>query len=395
MTEHLAWGGAQGGLGGRPWGATHARMRATHLAWWRRNLSVSTVQALQGCLPAAESALRGLQRAGKTRSNYAESLRAFCLWCVERRYLDTDPLKNLRPFDRVPQTQRRSLTSDEVERLLQAAPARRRLLYQTALVTGLRALELRHLTLQHLDLEKNGLHLEAAWTKNRKSGFQPLPAWLADALHDAASHGEADDLYTLHYGPDNRPVSHPSLPLVYVPLHPTRPFHKDCLAASIPLETEAGKAVFHSLRITFVNRIIAAGATLKEAQALARHASPEMTFNVYGRTEHTRMAETVESASAELNFFSACVTCVSTELPQAVGGNSITQQYQQDSMHEDSGRNAGSNPAFSIPPAACHPRLARYAMTPAAISLPSSDSESPRSPRNTSSFASPIGPTGL
>ena len=88
MAEYLAWGRAQGGLGGRPWGATHERTRVQHLAWWREKLSVFTVQGLAGCLPAAESALRNLQRSGKTRSNYAESLRAFCMWCLERGYLD-------------------------------------------------------------------------------------------------------------------------------------------------------------------------------------------------------------------------------------------------------------------------------------------------------------------
>ena len=266
----------------------------------------------------------------------------FCKWL--------NPLKNMRPFDCTPRTRRRSLTSDEVERLLQAAPASRRLLYQTALATGLRALELGHLTLQHLDLERSGLHLEADWTKNRKDGFQPLPAWLADALHESASQGDADDLYAFHYGSGVRPVSHPSLPLVYVSSHPSRTFQEDCVGADIPFETEAGRAVFHSLRITFINRVIVAGATLKEAQALARHASPEMTFNVYGRTESARMVETVESASAGLNFFSACVTCVSTELAQAAGGNNITQQYQQDRMGEKDGKVAGSIPAASIFP---------------------------------------------
>ena len=317
MAEYLAWGTSQGGRGGRPWGAAHARHRTHHLGWWRDTLSLSTVHALEGCLPIVESALRSLQRAGKTRSNYAESLRAFCLWCVERGYLDLNPLKNLRAFDRTPQTQRRALTADEIERLLQAAPSHRRLLYQTALATGLRATELRHLTLRHLDLERRGVHLHAAWTKNRKNGFQPIPAWLADRLHAAASSGEAEELYARHYGPHNRPVPHPSLPLVYVPRDPSRAFLKDCLASDILLETEAGRVVFHSLRITFINRVIAAGATLKEAQALARHASPEMTFNVYGRADETRMLDTIETASAELDLSAACVTCVSTETVQA------------------------------------------------------------------------------
>src|SRR5215475_12862248 len=32
--EYLAWGRAQGGRDGRPWGATHLRNRASQLTWW-------------------------------------------------------------------------------------------------------------------------------------------------------------------------------------------------------------------------------------------------------------------------------------------------------------------------------------------------------------------------
>src|SRR5262245_29049938 len=35
LKEYLAWGEAQGGRGGRPWGETHARMRRSHLDWWQ------------------------------------------------------------------------------------------------------------------------------------------------------------------------------------------------------------------------------------------------------------------------------------------------------------------------------------------------------------------------
>jgi integrase len=42
---------------------------------------------------------------------------------------------------------------------------------ETAFLSGLRANELRHLTLDHLDLDRCGLHLDAVWTKNRQPGF--------------------------------------------------------------------------------------------------------------------------------------------------------------------------------------------------------------------------------
>ena len=39
----------------------------------------------------------------------------------------------------------------------------------------------------------------------------------------------------------------------------------------------------------------------REAQAMARHASPDMTFNVYGRARHNRMAEAVEQIATRLS----------------------------------------------------------------------------------------------
>jgi len=40
--------------------------------------------------------------------------------------------------------------------------------------------------------------------------------------------------------------------------------------------------------------VIESGASVKETQALARHATPAMTMNVYGRTRNERLVQTVE-----------------------------------------------------------------------------------------------------
>ena len=109
--EYLSWGEAQGGRGGKPWGATHARNRRKHLGWWQDRLGLDTLVDLHGILPRVEGELRELQaqgRAGKTIANYAEALGAFCDWCVQRGYLSEDPLKALVPFDTTPRTHRRA-----------------------------------------------------------------------------------------------------------------------------------------------------------------------------------------------------------------------------------------------------------------------------------------------
>lgn len=56
-----------------------------------------------------------------------------------------------------------------------------------------------------------------------------------------------------------------------------------------------GKVDFHSLRTTFVNLVLESGAGIKEAMDLARHSTPDMTLNVYGRSRWERKAELVDS----------------------------------------------------------------------------------------------------
>jgi len=88
---------------------------------------------LTGVLGRVEKQLRELQaqgRTGKTVSNYADTLGAFCDWCVKRKFLRDDPLAALAPFDTTPQTTRRAMTREELARLLEVAPPDRRLLFR-------------------------------------------------------------------------------------------------------------------------------------------------------------------------------------------------------------------------------------------------------------------------
>jgi len=42
-------------------------------------------------------------------------------------------------------------------------------------------------------------------------------------------------------------------------------------------------ADFHSLRVLFISRVVAGGASVREAQTLARHSTPTLTMNVYSQ----------------------------------------------------------------------------------------------------------------
>ena len=298
VDEYMAWGESKGGRGGLPWGEVHARMRRSHLRWWKKRLGLNILGDLEGILPRVESALRELQkqgRSGKTLQNYSEAICALCNWAVDRGYLADDPLRHLTTYNTQPQSFRRAMTADEVKKLLQVAAPEMRLLYETALATGLRAKELRSLKVGDLVPELCKLNLHARWTKNRKSCLQPIPQWLMDKLVEESV---------------GKP---PSAPLLYVPSHPARELDKDLEAADIPKWTSEGKVDFHSLRVLFISRVVDSGATVKEAQALARHSTPELTMNTYAKTSQSRLMELTEKLSEDIEEISECVQCVSND----------------------------------------------------------------------------------
>ena len=337
--EYLSWGEAQGGLGGRPWAVWHARKRRTHLSFWESCLRIETLGELDGILPRVEKELRKMQtlgRAGKTIANYVEALAAFCDWCVQRGYLEDDPLRGMAPFDTTPKIQRRAMTADEIKRLLAASAPHRRHLYETAFLTGLRAKELRSLTTAHLDVKRGGLHLDAEWTKNRKSGFQPLPVELTKRLQEFAEAGEPGRLYEKNYRRRDAKLKAPKNALLYVPSSLSNTLDNDLMAAGIPKHTPAGKLDFHAIRLAYINLVLESGVTTKEAQALARHSSPDLTFNVYGRVREHRLSEAIERVAEAIEPDEKRATCVPR---QAVGAETenATLLKNTELRHQDAG----------------------------------------------------------
>ncbi|HIA46923.1 MAG TPA: site-specific integrase [Candidatus Hydrogenedentes bacterium] len=302
--EYLDWGNAQGGRQGGPWGATHARMRTRHLRFWGHELALESVRDLVGSLARVERILRELKRkgrAGKTLSNYSESLCAFSAWCVDREYLEENPLRRLKPVDTTPVSNRRALTVEELRRLLQHAAPERALLYSVACVTGLRASELASLTVRSLDVHTCALRLDAAHTKNRKPGLQPLPESLMLTLLDVAN------------------LKHENEPLLEVPLQTAREMEKDLKAAGIPKTTDEGKVDFHALRTAFATMVFEEGASVKEGQTLMRHADPNITMNTYARTRDERLASITDSIANRIGIEEKCAIDVQSHAMRPEG----------------------------------------------------------------------------
>ena len=277
VQDYLAYGEAQGGRGGRPWGRVHARNQRARLAWWHEQIGFQTLADLMHALRPVETALVRLRdrgRTSKTLRDYQESLQSFCRWCIDRGYLPSDPLARLRKFDMTPQVNRRPLTTAEIARIMALVPPDRVLLYEVALFTGLRAGELAHLRGWHLDMERGGLRLEAEWTKNRRPGFQPLPRYLLEKLAGTSAS--------------------PSDALLDVPSHPARTFDKDLHIAGIAKDSPDGVLVFHSWRATYGTLLDELGASPKETQELMRHATPMLTMQRYVQARFDRRQRLVE-----------------------------------------------------------------------------------------------------
>ena len=72
------------------------------------------------------------------------------------------------------------------------------------------------------------------------------------------------------------------------------------------LYTDEGKLDFQACRVVYVSWVVEAGASVKEAQALARHATPDLTVNGYARARTERLAEVAERLGE--NFRSIAVS---------------------------------------------------------------------------------------
>ncbi|MBE3145067.1 MAG: tyrosine-type recombinase/integrase, partial [Planctomycetes bacterium] len=172
---------------------------AEHLADFRRNLgetsrhAIQTERALQrvfeGCkfyrwadISASRfwDYLKSLQNGGisqRTFNFYLKAGKQFCRWMVQDQRAAESPLAHLKTETVTKQVRRRrALELDEIRLLLEttkAQPTRfgmtgyeRALLYQLAVETGLRAAELRSLTVSSFDFDNCEVTIEAAYAKN-------------------------------------------------------------------------------------------------------------------------------------------------------------------------------------------------------------------------------------
>ena len=202
----------------------------------------------------------------KTVNDYLAIARAFVKWCLRTRRLAGNPLEGVDRIAATPaENDKAALTHEQAKNLL-AVAGRHRLLYLTALWTGLRRSELR--ALQWGDLHLNGLRpflkLRAVTTKAHRADVLPL----ADDVVQALSEARPDDT-----APADRVFA--TMPKMWT-------FRAALDRAGIPHYDERGKKMcFHSLRVTYGTWLGQAGTAPRVHMELMRHTSMALTMGYY------------------------------------------------------------------------------------------------------------------
>ncbi len=257
-----------------------------------------------------ENFLSELRRTNKkfsaqTHNSHLQAMKHFCHWMQINQKASGSPVENLERLNTETDRRRnrRALETNEIRRLLQAtlkAPERfgmsgyeRYLLYRVAVETGLRANELRTLTVNSFDMNNLTVTVAAGYSKHRSEDVLPIKPELAKLLKEFFK----TKLPGTHaFGGRYKALTDKTSNMIKEDLAATE--EKDELGnvilKAIPYLDEAGRFCdFHSLRHTTGSLLAASGAHPKVAQAIMRHSDINLTMNRYTHIFRGQAAETI------------------------------------------------------------------------------------------------------
>ncbi|MBS3735059.1 MAG: tyrosine-type recombinase/integrase [Phycisphaerae bacterium] len=233
-----------------------------------------------------------------TSNGYFRAMRAFCRWMVRARRCRQNPLAGMsciKVTDANRTRKRRPLTDDEVRRLIETTRKSpepfmdlsgedRAMLYLIAVNTGLRASELASLTPESVEIDgpQPAVRCQGGYTKNGQEAELPLRRDIAEMVQAwLAGKPEGQPLWPGKWAAQR---------------HGAEMLRIDLTAADIDAEDNRGRVVdFHALRHTFISNLARAGVHPRNAQALARHSTIDLTMNVYTHVEMKDLANDVEN----------------------------------------------------------------------------------------------------
>ena len=220
-------------------------------------------------------------KAQKTLNEYLTGVKGFFTWLVAQGRIPANPLlavgkgeargRQVRP--------RRAYNDSELAALL-AVAGEQRIVYLTAVLTGIRHGELRELCWGDFNLngEKPSVTVRASVSKNHRQACLPLHPELVAAL------------------PEYRPANAQAGDLVFKGRVPrSELFNGHLKAANITKTDTQGRVVdFHSLRHTFCTNLHCAGVSQREAMELMRHNDPRLTASTYTDTSLLSLRDAVK-----------------------------------------------------------------------------------------------------
>ena len=279
---------------------------------------LSAISSMRSPPPSGGKASRSASLS--TCNSYLRSLKGFSRWLFRQRLTAEDALLDLGLFNAATDRRhiRREMSADEVQWLLEVTEQRtlpehgapgptRAMVYRVAGSTGFRASELRSLTPESFDLDAAPptCTVEAGYSKRRKRDVQPLPPAMVEPLRWWLQGFEPGSRVFDGIAGDTARMLRSDLTAARSawvkaggsPEEQARREETDFLAYR---DRQGHVADFHSLRVLFISRVVASGASMKEAQTLARHSTPVLTMNVYSRASLLDVAGAVEGVGEML-----------------------------------------------------------------------------------------------
>jgi integrase len=259
------------------------------------DISASAVQASIGDLRTSGRSLRTCQQR-------LQAIKQFTRWLKRDGRARDDVLSHLSGVniqtDR--RRERRPLSVDELRFLIDmtaTAPTWRRvtgadraMLYRLATGTGFRASELRSLKVSSFNLDDDppSVVLLAAHSKRRRDDVQPIRDDLAALLRPWIAGKSANTLAFPMMPEKTAKMLRQDLRRArarWIREATDRDERRERLRSEfLAVVDSAGRVVdFHALRATFITMLVRSGASVKEAQELARHSDPKLTMNIYTR----------------------------------------------------------------------------------------------------------------
>jgi integrase len=220
-------------------------------------------------------------------------------WGVKFTLIGSNPLSGLDPLPHDHPKDGRALSTDEVERLLNASKPPWRNIWYAFLVTGMRKEELATMTFRDIDAEARELIVRSGVAKNHTVRRVPIENGLWGILqHQIAERASRQPgtgktpnqtaLIRARFSLDHVFVTSQNTPLTHAS-GVYNAFMRCCRAANIQVRTEGsdGRVVehvdVHSLRRTFATSLIVGGADPKSVQELLGHKTLDMTMRIYAK----------------------------------------------------------------------------------------------------------------